>query len=65
MFKTILILAETSKRDRELIIVSPSTFSTDTTTLASPMLKSVIVRAPSGGTPSASVSYYTFNKQTS
>ncbi|VVC25628.1 Hypothetical protein CINCED_3A013222 [Cinara cedri] len=41
--------AETSKRD--IIIVPPNTFSTDTT---SPMLKSVIVRAPSGGTPSTS-----------
>lgn len=60
MLKIILILAETSKRDRELIIVPPSTFSTDTTTLTSPMLKSVIVRAPSGGTPSTSVSFTLF-----
>lgn len=57
MLKLISILAETSKRgDRDLIIVPPSTFSTDAT--SSPMLKSVIVRAPSGGTPSTSVSSY-------
>jgi len=43
-----------TKRDRDLIIVPTSTFS-DTT---SPMLKSVIVRAPSGGTPSTSVSCF-------
>lgn len=35
----------------------PSVFSSDT---ASPMLKSVIVRAPSGGTPSTSVSSLIF-----
>ncbi|XP_001947833.2 E3 ubiquitin-protein ligase UBR5 isoform X3 [Acyrthosiphon pisum] len=44
--------SEMTKRDRDLIIVPTSTFS-DTT---SPMLKSVIVRAPSGGTPSTSSS---------
>ncbi|XP_025408185.1 E3 ubiquitin-protein ligase UBR5 isoform X3 [Sipha flava] len=42
-----------TKKDRDLIIVPPSIFTTDTT---SPMLKSVIVRAPSGGTPSTSSS---------
>jgi len=42
-----------TKRDRDLIIVPTSTLS-DT---ASPMLQSVIVRAPSGGTPSTSVSF--------
>lgn len=36
-----------------LYMVPPSIFNTDTT---SPTLKSVIVRAPSGGTPSTSVS---------
>ncbi|XP_022162661.1 E3 ubiquitin-protein ligase UBR5 isoform X3 [Myzus persicae] len=44
--------SDMTKRDRDLIIVPTSTFS-DT---ASPMLQSVIVRAPSGGTPSTSSS---------
>lgn len=52
--KPIFLAAETAKRDQDLLIVPvPNVFPSDTT---SSVTKSVIVRAPSGGTPSTSVS---------
>lgn len=54
MCKWFLISAEASKKDQDLFMAPPSVFSSDS---ASSILTSVIVRAPSGGTSSTSVSF--------